>query len=848
MSSLEFIYDGLSKDILPVRYDINISTNFKTFKYNGKENISIEIKSPTKEISIHSWQIKIKSAYIVSKNKKIKVYKILNDEKNKVAHLIFKEEISGKCNLLINFEGINNDKMYGFYKSSYLDNGKLEYMLSSQFEPNSARSSFPCFDAPIFKSQFKISLEVDEEYDAISNMPIESTKHVKSSNRKIVSFELTPRMSTYLVFLGVGKFEYLKANLGKLKLRVITTQGKSKDGKFALECAKKSISFYEKYFGFKYPLNKVDLIAVPDFAAGAMENWGAITFREASLLVNEKTTPESAKHNVADTIAHELAHQWFGDLVTMEWWDDLWLNESFATFMSYKALKNIYPLWKIENDYYESTISALLGDSLKSTHPISTLIKESGEADSIFDVISYNKGGALLNMINDFVGDKVFSKGLNIYLKTYKYKNAKKEDLWNSIQKASILDPALKGAKIGKILEDWINSEGYPQLEVKMSKKAIWISQSRFRLSKSQNSNSNIWIIPIKYLLDGKESRLILESRSLKINERTFNHILFNPSQSGFYVVKYPKDYIKSTLLYVDKVNLPDLSKAGLLFNLYLLYRSGYISINDYLDYIKASIGNIHYLSTKIILSNLYRIYLIARGNGISKKLRNTIISISKKAIKDVGLVTKKGEPLQNKELRASALMNLALLKDKQISSELFRLFEKNKENTYSIDSNIREAVYVNLSINGGKSEFKELERLYKDASPSEKPLIISAMGSFDKPGMVKYALDYSISGSIKMQDSYRLIRSVNRIRGNYRVYWEWVKDNWDKLKDLYDPSTLMLGDFVSELSIVNDTEVKSDISKFFKKKGVLRQDVEKDYKKAEEMIDNNISLSKYLG
>ena len=845
---MEFIYDGLSKDILPIKYKISLSTDFNKFAYEGNEKISIEIKSLTDEISIHSYQIKIKSSCIVSGSKKVKASKILYDENSKIAKLKFNQKFSGKCDLLINFEGLNNDKMYGFYRSSYSINGKQEYMLSSQFEPNSARSAFPCFDAPIFKSRFDISLEVDEGYDAISNMPVKSIKHIKSKKRKIVSFETTPKMSTYLVFLGVGKFEYLKGNSGRLKFRVVTTKGKSKDGKFALDCARKSISFYEKYFGFKYPLKKVDLIAVPDFAAGAMENWGAITFREASLLANEKITSESTKHNVADTVAHELAHQWFGDLVTMKWWDDLWLNESFATFMSYKALENIYPSWKIENDYYDSTISALLSDALKNTHPISTQIKESGEADSIFDVISYNKGGALLNMINDFVGDKVFSKGLNIYLNKYKYKNAKKEDLWDSIQEASVSDPELKGAEIGKILKNWIEQEGYPLLEVKMPKGSIEISQSRFMISGSPKARQSLWKVPIKYLIDGKESKLILENKSIRVKEGNFKHLLINPNQSGFYIIKYPEEYAKSALSYVEKERLPDLSKAGLLLNFYLLYKSGSIPIDNYLQQIKQAIEIINYPSTKIVLSNLYSIYLTANGKNKSEELRKIMISISKRAINDVGLNMKKGEPLQNKELRASALMNLVLLKDKKTSSELLKLFKMNENKLDSIDGNIRGAMYINIAINGGEREFKELEKLYKNADSSEKPLIVSAMGSFEKPEMVKDVLNYSISGNIRMQDSYRLVRSAGLIKGNLKIYWDWLKDNWGRLKEIYDPSTLMLGDFVIELSGVSNAKTKSDILKFFNKKGALRQDVEKDFKKTMEMIENNIDLSKSLG
>jgi len=333
-------HQTLGDNVIPLRYTILFEPDLKAFKSKGSEAIECMVRDKTKTIQLNSKEIDIKRASIKSRNT-LQDARIRKIEKLERIELVFDKAVKGPIEIRIDFVCTNNEQMYGFYRSRYSVGGKQRYMLSSQFEAANARAAFPCFDEPAFKATFKVSMLISKDLSAISNMPIKSEKP-GSHGKKLVEFDETPKMSSYLLYLSVGEFEFTEGRLGKLKLRVITTPGKKRFTKLPMEYAKQSVKWMQDYFGVEYPLPKLDLIAIPDFAAGAMENWGAITFREIALLCDEKTALFN-KQYVATVVAHEIVHQWFGDLVTMEWWNDTWLNESFAEFMSNKAMNEIYP-------------------------------------------------------------------------------------------------------------------------------------------------------------------------------------------------------------------------------------------------------------------------------------------------------------------------------------------------------------------------------------------------------------------------------------------------------------------------------------------------------------------------
>ncbi|HVF69584.1 MAG TPA: M1 family metallopeptidase, partial [Xanthomonadales bacterium] len=425
----------LTDDIVPTEYSITIHPDLPTFTFKGEEEIILDLKKPTKSITIHADELKISK---VNYNGSL-IGEVSFDKENETAIIKFPNQLpAGEGKLFIEFTGTLNDKMRGFYRSKYDIDGKEHVMAVTQFESTDARRAFPCFDEPAKKAIFHINLIVPEDHTAISNA-IESQVKEHSSGFKIVSFAPTPKMSTYLLAFIVGKFEHIEKKTAEGTLvRVFVTPGKKKQAEFSLDVAAETITFFSEYFKIPYPLPVMDLVAIPDFAAGAMENWGAITYRETALLVDPVHTATVNKQWVAIVIAHELAHQWFGNLVTMEWWTHLWLNEGFASYIEYLAVDHIFPEWDMWTQFvYMDHSRALELDGLENTHPIEVEVHNPTEISEIFDAVSYSKGSSIIRMLAEYLGEDIFRKGLQVYLKKHSYGNATTSDLWNALEKVS---------------------------------------------------------------------------------------------------------------------------------------------------------------------------------------------------------------------------------------------------------------------------------------------------------------------------------------------------------------------------------------------------------------------------
>ncbi len=490
--------------IVPVNYELRFEPLFHNFTFNSTEIITLNLPKPTNSIMLDSAELTIKKCHVVQGTKTISAKPFLN-AKNERLTIKLAKKIKGKAKLCIEFTGILNDRLLGFYKSQYKDKkGKTKYLATTQFEAADARRAFPCWDEPAVKATFDVSLLVDKHLGAISNMPVISKKTV--GTKILYKFGRTPIMSTYLLYLGVGEFEYL---YGKFKIRIVTTKGNKNKGKLSLDFTKKFLGEYEKYFGIKYPLPKLDMIAIPDFAAGAMENWGAITFREAILLYDPKTSSTRTKQYIAEVISHEIAHQWFGNLVTMKWWNDLWLNESFATFMATKIVDKFYPEWDLWDQFLDDAmLDAMSLDALKNSHPINVDVKHPAQIREIFDAISYDKGGSILRMLENYVGIENFRKGLKHYLTKHRYSNAEGRDLWDLIGKVA-------RKPVSSMMKKWVDQVGYPVVDVKRDNSKISLTQRRF-LSDGSRSSKNRWEIPIAIEEGNHESLVLMKSRFRK--------------------------------------------------------------------------------------------------------------------------------------------------------------------------------------------------------------------------------------------------------------------------------------------------------------------------------------------
>ncbi|MBF8249400.1 MAG: puromycin-sensitive aminopeptidase-like isoform, partial [Candidatus Levybacteria bacterium] len=560
----------LSEHVIPKRYLITLFPNLSEFNFGGDEEITLELTKPANEITLHAIELEITSAEIKIGTKKFKSEKITYDEKSETVAISFDKIISkGESKLKLTFTGILNDQMRGFYRSKYKHEGRDQHMAVTQFESTDARRAFPSFDEPAKKAIFDVRLIIPEDHVAISNT-IETEIAEHSPGYKIVTFEPTPKMSTYLVAFIVGRFEHLETKTKSgAKIRVFTTHGKKHQAKFALETAKKSLEFYEDYFGIKYPLPSLDLIAIPDFAAGAMENWGAVTYRETALLVDEELSSTANKQWVALVIAHELAHMWFGNLVTMEWWTHLWLNEGFASYIEYLAVDKIFPSWHIWTQFvYMDHSKALELDGLKNTHPIEVEVDHPSEISEIFDAVSYSKGASIIRMLAHYLGEKVFQKGLQLYLNKHKYSNATTLDLWAALEKVS-------GKKVKKIMENWTGKPGYPLVRIEEKNNKLKLVQSRFfssPLSAKEISDETLWSIPLDSFLFSKKSLFIPTPKGW---------VKFNRGETSLIRIQYPTAMLKLLEEPIKNRKLMPEDRFGLIRDVFMLSQSGHSSTVD---------------------------------------------------------------------------------------------------------------------------------------------------------------------------------------------------------------------------------------------------------------------------
>ncbi len=814
-------------------YDLYFEPNFENSAFKARARIEMQLEKATSTITLNAKELNIHSATVTSKDKEYKAKVSHPNEEEMI--LTLDSKVNGNVILTIAYEGIHNDHLYGFYKSSYEHKGKKNYLLSSQFEAPNARAAFPCIDEPEFKATFDVSLLIDTELEAVSNMPIKNTE--RKGAKKLVTFKTTPRMSTYLLYLGVGKYDSLKGRAGNVEMTVFAHEGRGAYTTLPLEYAQKLFISLQNYFEVPYPLPKLDLLGIPDFAAGAMENWGAMTFRETALLGTEQTSVRG-KQRIAEVVAHEIAHQWFGDLVTMRWWDDMWLNESFATFMAYKAVEDVFPEWKIMLEYYTDTVgTAFVADGMKNTHPISVQVNTAGEIEELFDAIGYNKGGSVLLMLEDFVGHEVFRKGLVRYLEKHAYSNATKKDLWESIEQVYRTTGGTE--PIITIMEDWINREGYPVIHVRKTAKGFELRQERFSIS---GNTPGVWKIPLKYLCEKKEGKVLMDKERLVL-ENTGSWIKLNYGQAGFYRVNYEEENLKALGEKVKQGTFEPLDIWGLENDLFALVRAGKRPIDDYVSFIENFCLECGYPADENIASHLSWLNSIGHGMPFITKARELDMLFQKKIIARVGYTPSKNESTLDTKLRSLAAGELGRLKEKETVAWVrttFEAYQKGKP----LDANMRGAVFYTTAYNApSKDLFTQFLAIYKgNGSPEEKVIALQALGMLCDTSLLSQALELSISKDVRLQDSLSIpgvVAGSNPL--GRKMYRDWALKNWKHFLKIYSPSSHMLRACVSAFGMLADRESKEKIETFFTDSSNMRDDIRLAVKQALEKIEANV-------
>jgi len=798
-------------DVIPINYALTFEPDLKKFIFSGTEIITADCKKPTNIISMNCAELKIISCNIKSKGTSIKSTPILNEKKEEI-QIKLGEKIKGRVIITIEFQGILNDRLLGFYRSQYQQNGKTKYLATTQFEAADARRAFPCWDEPEAKATFEISIIVNNKFSAISNMPVKSKKKIGS--KTIYNFAKTPIVSTYLIYLGVGEFEYLTSKIGKTQIRVIATKGNKSKGKFSLELGKKLLTSYEKYFGIKYPLPKLDLIAVPDFAAGAMENWGAITFRETILLYDPKTSSTRTKQFIAEVISHEIAHQWFGNLVTMKWWNDLWLNESFATFMATKFVDKFYPEWDLWDQFVEDAMNVAMSlDSLKTTHPIDVKVNSPAEIREIFDAISYDKGGCVLRMLEHYVGEPNFQKGLKKYLSDFKYKNAAGQDLWNAIGNAS-------GMPVSSMVHTWLKQPGFPLIEVHQDGNILKLKQKRYLLESDKKFSKGLWSVPISLGLDDEISKKLFTKKSMtvKLPKNTVGFVA-NYGRKGFYRVKYDEGILLDLKMLVDEKRIPAIDRWAIQNDLFSLCVSGDEQIRNYLDFSDAYFNEDSYLATVNVAHNLASLYFRAFDEKFVEEIRIYAVNYFKKILFNLGWDPKKSDKHTDALLRSFVISALGKMGDDEITDEALRRYKKFLKSPGSIPPDLVEPICSIAAWNGNSKTHAELIKLYKNAKTMEEKLrFLGALCGFKDKKLLLKSLDFSQTSNVRSQNMQLPIMRVAANPYGDKVLWPWLKKNWKKLNKKVGHGNPLFNRIVASISSVADDSMEKEIKIFFKK------------------------------
>lgn len=807
----------LPAHIVPTHYTIYLNPDLDNFVFEGEETIDINVLKPESSIVLHCAEIEILNAIALVGKKEIATKKITYNKKAETATISLSQKlVKGKSKIKLTFAGILNDKMRGFYRSKYEHNGKTYHMGVTQFESTDARRAFPCFDEPSLKATFDVSLRVPIDRTVISNtLEEEILEH--EGGYKVVRFERSPKMSSYLLAFIIGHFEYIEKTTPEgVKVRVYVTPGKKHQAKFALEVAVKVMSYYHKYFGIAYPLPTMDLIAIPDFANGAMENWGAVTYRETALLFDEDHSSLHTKQWVALIIAHELAHQWFGNLVTMKWWTHLWLNEGFASFMEYLAVDKLFPEWNIWTQFaYTEQAKALSLDGLSNTHAIEIPVNHPGEISEIFDAVSYSKGASVIRMLQDYIGERNFQKGLQHYLKTHKFGNAETEDLWRSLEKVS-------KKPVEKIMKNWTSTPGYPLLTVERNNLGISISQKRFYSSvQTSNSKDPLWMVPLSVISsDKKESKHLLSKKTESLTGfQKSSWIKVNASDTSFVRVKYPGNLITAfakPLRSKDK-RLGEVGRFALVRDAFALVESGDSNSYEALKLLSYFQSETSYIVWAEIVLHLLEYKNLLHQKGLDKEFSVFSKDLLEKISSRVGWSKSKKESQEETLLRSTILYAFGTFGDKKTierAKQVFSSYVGGKK----VDPDLKGVSFTLSAENGGKSEFDKFLDIYMSAnSEEEKDRALRALCSFKDKSLLKKILTIGFSKDVRAQDAFKVVYLLTSNPYAIDLTWLYIKEHWEDVVNRFAGGHLF-SRFVSPFSRFTTFEKAQELDEFFKR------------------------------
>lgn len=823
----------LPEYVNPVHYDLQLEPDFSDDTYRGTVDVQVQVSKPTRHLWLH-----IRETFVSAKprlqlqdaggaRKDVAVKGCFEYKPQQYVVVEAVDELpataAGEVYVLsLDFQGWLNGSVVGFYRVVYTEGGVTKKIAATDHEPTDARKSFPCFDEPNKKATYKISIVHDAEYGALSNMPVEGTPENLPNNKMKTSFLKSVPMSTYLVCFAVHQFGFVERTSARgIPLRIYAQPTQLATAEYAADTTKIIFDYFEEYFDMPYSIAKLDKIAIPDFGTGAMENWGLITYRETNLLYSESQSSSYNKQRVASVIAHELVHQWFGNIVTMDWWDDLWLNEGFASFFEYVGVEKAEPTWSMRDIMVISDVlPVMVDDALLSSHPIIVDVSTPAEITSVFDGISYSKGASILRMLEDWMGRDKFRDGCRKYLKDFTFQNAKTADFWASLAGVS-------GLPVADVMDTWTKQMGYPVVMLSVSETEASLTQTRFLLDPNADANTPPsplnykWTIPVEWhsVTTNKSMMTMFDKSSQRHTIPDYSPsvdglLKVNNDHIGFYRVNH--DDLRwtsiSNQLMTDHEVFDATDRTSFIDDVFALARADIVNYGNALSLTKYLRNETEYIAWSRVSSSIAYVRDMLSSNAalypkFQKLFRGHVQNIAAKlGWNDVGTQTER-------LLRETVLSIACQMGDQDALAEVSRIFDQWIDGSLSdIPVNLRLLVYqYGMKNSGNAAKWEVMFERYK-ASPlaQEKDKLLNGLASVQDVNLLNRLLEVSKDENvIRSQDLFTVVRYVSYNPLGRSMAWDWTTLNWDYLVNRYTINDRYLGRLLTQISKNYNTELE---------------------------------------
>ncbi len=803
----------LPRHVIPTRYDIRLELNFEELTFDGTVAIQIGVNQSTQKIVFNSAELAFHSIEITGNEETVEVADIGYDDEYERTTLTLEERIRpGTYTLGFTYSGTINDQLKGLYQSVYRDADGNEHLIAtSQCQSTDARRVIPCWDEPDFKATFETTMVVPGGLEAYSNTR-EVERVALEDGRVEFRFAPTMKMSSYLLAFIAGPFEATEPRVVRgTPIRVIVPRGNLHLTDVAMENAVFCFEYLSDYYGIPYPGDKLDHIAIPDFAAGAMENVGLITYRDAYLIIDEEKASQGELQNSLDVIGHEIAHQWFGNLVTLAWWEGAWLNEAFASFMELKSTDAKKPEWKRWLSFANLEIPWAMGtDQLVTTRPIEFEVNAPSEVDEMFDAITYGKGSAVLRMIEMFIEEDRFRIGVGNYLSKHQYGNTVTPDLWEALDGVCVWP-------VSDIMDSWVYQRGFPQIEVRRVDGGLHLSQRRY-LAIPDESDATIWIVPLQLRgsVDGKPffRKVLLDTDEQTISlDGEVDWIVANAGGHGFYRTSYAHDLFEDLFSHVDQ--LDDIERYSLVSDTLAFVRNGEVPASDFLDLLGRFGGEEEYAIWSVIVAGLGSIEHHALDETVRDRFEAFVRDLLQPAFERVGWAPRNGDTDLERKLRGMLITALGTLgRDEEVIEETAAIVSNVISGGDEIDPEVVTAALSVYAYHGSATEYDTLWKTYQEATtPLEQRRYLRSVAGVQDEDLAVSTLDKIVDGDIRTQDGFWVFAHLLGGHAGPAV-WTSARKRWDDVLAVMPGMTRLR--VVEGIPALSQPEIAADVKAFF--------------------------------